>query len=273
MMKKRIQKFIYNITILLFSLVVLIPLMIVLFNSFKDKYEAAKFNLVPPTSLNFDNYIRVFETADIFTAMGNGAFYATMSCTIIVFLSSAAAFIIQRRQTKPTKFIYKAFILGLVLPVSMIPTITLGKTLGIYGTRFNLIMIYSATSIPFCFFMYYNFMKTISRQLDEAVVIDGGGAWMVYTRIILPLLKPVSFTIILINATNFWNDFYWQLYFTNSSKLWGMPMTVYQFFGQYSREWNLVAADIVIAVVPILILFLLFQRQIVDGMTAGALKG
>ncbi|MFI3213379.1 MAG: carbohydrate ABC transporter permease [Eubacteriales bacterium] len=268
--KKIVQGMILNATILILSLVIIIPLLIVVFNSFKDSYEASKFELTLPTTFNFDNYIEVFNTSNIFQAMGNGAIYAISTCLVVILFASSAAFIVQRRKNI---ILYRVFIFGLVLPLSMIPTITLGQMLGIYGTRFNLVMIYSATSIPFCFFMYYNFISTIARELDEASIVDGAKTLQLYFQIILPLLKPVTFTLILITATNIWNDFYWQLYFTNRATLWGMPMTVYQYFGLYSRSWNLVAANIIIAVLPVLILFIAFQKQIVEGMTAGAVKG
>lgn len=271
--KTRIGNMINNLVILALSLIVVVPILIVVFNSFKTQAEAASFTLSLPSSFSLDNYAEVFRTSNIGRAMLNGTIYCVGASVLVMVVSSLAAFVLNRRQTKASKLIYYVFLLGLVLPMSIIPTIMLTKALGLYGSYINLVLLYTAFNIPFCVFMYYNFMGTIPRSLDEAVVIDGGNAFALYTKFIFPLLKPVSITTLLIVGTGIWNDFYYQLYFTRSSTMWAMPMTVYGYFGQYSRSWNLVCADIMIAMLPVMVLFIAFQKQIVEGMTVGSVKG
>ncbi|MBU9737330.1 carbohydrate ABC transporter permease [Diplocloster agilis] len=272
-MKKTVKAGVLNLCIFLLSLLILVPVCIVVLNSFKTQGEAASFTLSLPTKWIMDNYREVFATSDIWGSMRNGIVYSGFSSVGVMMVSAMAAFVLSRRRTGGCNKFYYLFMAGLVLPMSIIPTIMTTKQLHLYGTYLNLILLYIAFNIPFCVFMYYGFMETIPSSLDEATLIDGGGAVSLFFRVILPLLKPVTVTSVLIIATGIWNDFYYQLYFTRSSDMWAMPMTVYNYFGQYSRSWNLVCADIVIAVVPILIVFILFQKQIVDGMTVGAVKG
>ena len=272
-LRKRRKALLLNLVIFLLSLIILVPVAIVLLNSFKTQAEAASFSLTLPKKFTVDNYKEVFETSDIWGSMKNGILYSAFSSAGVMLVSSMAAFVLGRRRSGLSKKLYYVFMMGLVLPMSIIPTIMTTKSLHLYGSYTNLILLYIAFNIPFCVFMYYGFLQTIPRSLDEATVIDGGGPAALFFRVIFPLMKPVTVTSVLIIATGIWNDFYYQLYFTRSSDMWAMPMTVYNYFGLYSRSWNLVCADIVIAVVPILVVFIAFQKQIVDGMTVGAVKG
>lgn len=271
--KKFWKAFGLNLVIFLLSLIILIPVAIVLLNSFKTQAEAASFSLSLPARFITDNYKEVFATSDILGSMKNGIIYSVFSSAGVMLVSSMAAFVLGRRRTGGSRKLYYVFMMGLVLPMSIIPTIMTTKNLHLYGSYINLILLYIAFNIPFCVFMYFGFIQTIPKSLDEATVIDGGGPAALFFRVIFPLMKPVTITSVLIIATGIWNDFYYQLYFTKSSDMWAMPMTVYNYFGLYSRSWNLVCADIVIAVVPILVVFIAFQKQIVDGMTVGAVKG
>ena len=262
-----------NIVLFLISLIYIIPLWMVIVNSFSNRREAALFSLNLPSEWLFENYIIVFQNANVLRSMANGLLYGVVSCLVAILVSSAASFVLQRRNTKGCKRIYMLFMVGLVLPLSIIPTIVLTQRLGIYGTYFNMISLYIAFNIPLCVLMYYNFMSTIPRSLDEAVTIDGGRPYQLFFYVIFPLLKPVSFTITLLVFTGIWNDFFFQLFFVRSSAMWSMPMTIFGFFGRFGSEWNLVSANIILGVIPILIIFIAFQKQIVDSLVAGSIKG
>lgn len=272
-LKHRITHLLFEVFLFLLGLIVLIPLATVVLSSFKTFDEAALFNLTLPTSLSFENYIKVIETSDVARSLINGLIYCLFSAGIVIVLTSLASFVLSRSKAKGLIFLYNVFIAGLVLPASIIPTIILTKQLHIYGTYFNLIMIYAAFNIPLSILLYTGFIKTIPVSLDEAVIIDGGGPFKVFLHVIFPLLKPVHMTALLIIITGVWNDFFFQLYFATSSKMRSMPLTIYNYFSLYSRSWNLVCANIVISILPMVVLYLVFQKYIVDGMTVGAVKG
>lgn len=262
-----------EIFLIIISLIVIIPIFMMFTGSFKTAPEASKFSLSLPSEWRFDNYLLVFKSGGIPLAFANGLLYSIVSTIVICFFSAMAAFIIVRAQKKAMGVLNNIFIIGLVLPPNMIASVFLLKALGIYGTRFGLIMIYIAWAIPLLVFLYTGFVKNISREIDESAIIDGCSLSVLFARIIFPLLKPVHFTAAIISILGVWNDFTAQIYFANNSKLHSMPLSIYKFFGMYSRQWNLVFADMVLCTVPIAIVYIFFQKYIIEGMTAGSVKG
>ena len=270
---KRYKMIFIQILLVLSSLLIFVPPLIVFLNAFKSIPEAALFNLVLPKTWHFENFITVFNEVDVFTSLFNGLQYSALTAAGVIVLCSMCSFALARNKRKVYTKVYYFFIIGLVLPFSVIPTIWITKILHVYGTKTGLILLYIALNMPFTIFMYTGFIKTINRELDEAAIIDGCGSNMLFFRIIFPLLKPVTITVALLTGIGIWNEFFLQLYFTSYSKMWGMPISIYKFFSLYSRHWNLVCADIVISSTPIIILFFVFQKYIVTGMVAGAVKG
>ena len=141
------------------------------------------------------------------------------------------------------------------------------------NTRQGMVILYSAMNIPLSVFLIYGFIETIPRELDEAAIIDGCGPARLFFLIILPLLTPVLVTAAILSFLNVWNDFLFPLYYLNSSSNWPMTLAVYNFFGQYQQNWNLVSADIILTILPVVIVYLAGQRFILSGLTSGAVKG
>jgi raffinose/stachyose/melibiose transport system permease protein len=141
------------------------------------------------------------------------------------------------------------------------------------NTQIGMIILYAATQIPFNVFLIYGFVDAIPQELDEAAIIDGCTPLRLFFSIILPLLAPVIVTAGVLNFVGIWNDFLLPLYYLNNSAYWPMTLAVYNFFGQFQQDWNLVSADIVLTVVPVLAIYLIGQRFILSGLTAGAVKG
>jgi raffinose/stachyose/melibiose transport system permease protein len=139
--------------------------------------------------------------------------------------------------------------------------------------RIGMALLYASLQIPFSVFLIYGFIATIPRQLDESGSIDGCERWSLFIKIIMPLLMPALTTVVVLNFLNTWNDFMLPLYFLHSTNLWPMTLAIYSFFGRYSVQWNLVCADIILTSLPVILIYLLGQRYIVAGMTAGAVKG
>ena len=147
------------------------------------------------------------------------------------------------------------------------------QALHLINTRGGIILLYAAINIPLSLFLAYGFIDTIPREIDEAAVIDGCTPWQLFTQVIAPLLKPIVSTLFVLDFMAIWNDFTMPLYYLNNSQKWPMTLAVYNFFGAFQNSWNLVAADIMLTLLPVLIVFVLGQKYIVGGVSAGAVKG
>ena len=178
-----------------------------------------------------------------------------------------------RNRSRSNRVIYIVMLLGLVAPINYIATVKVLQGLHIINTYTGAILLYTAQYIPFTVFIYYGFIGSIPRNLDEAAMIDGCRGIRLFFNIIFPLLKPVTMTAVIINMLNCWNDFIVPLYFLNSSKKWGMIMLMYNYFSQFVSSWNLVCAVMLINIAPIVILYIFAQKYLIAGMTAGAVKG
>jgi raffinose/stachyose/melibiose transport system permease protein len=162
---------------------------------------------------------------------------------------------------------------GLVIPPAVVPTIFVLQGLGLYKTLLGLILVEVAFTLPFATLIFRTFMASIPSELDEAAIIDGASPWRVFFSVILPLLRPAIITVIVVTSVAIYNDFVGPLYFLPGSQNVTAQLTLYSFMSQFSSQWNLLFADVVVITIPPLIMFLFFQRQIVSGMTAGAIKG
>lgn len=270
-MKQVIRKIIYYVVTAAFALVFIAPLFMVLTNSFKTAKEAGKFTIALPTEWLFSNYSMVFESANIGRAFINGVVISTGSVVTILFAASIAAYAIARSKSKWANALYYVFLCGLVIPVAFIPTYLVLDKLNLLGSYIGLILVSATYGLPMSIFLYTGFIKTIPRELDEAAIVEGCPPARLFYSILLPLLKPVTMTLVIFNFVGCWNDIQVPLYFSNSDK-WALPLTVYSFYGAYSSSWNLIFADIVLTVLPLLILYIIGQKYIISGMTAGAVK-
>jgi len=154
-----------------------------------------------------------------------------------------------------------------------VTTVQVMSWLRLLNSNLGIILLFMAQGIPFSTFLFFGFIKGIPRSLDEAAILSGCGSIRLFFQIILPLLKPVFVTGFVLNFMNAWNDFITPLYVLNRTGNWGMIMSIYNFFGLYGKEWNLISAVIVVTIVPILIVYMFCQRYIIAGLTSGATKG
>lgn len=261
------------ILFLCLSLIIMVPLLIMVLGSFKNPTEVTAFDLSLPQEWLFENYAIVFEEAKLGTAFFNGIYITVLSTAITIAVSSLAAFILARRKTALSRFLYYFFFIGTIIPMQMIPTIRLFDALGIYGSYTNAILLYVAINISFSCFLYTGFIKGIPRALDEAAFIDGASILQVFFRVVFPLLKPISMTVLILDFMNIWNDINIPLYFLSSPSKWTMPLSVYQFFGQFSKSnWNYVFADLTLTILPVFLVFLIAQKHIINGLTEGSVK-
>lgn len=259
--------------LILSSLLIILPLLIMIFGSFMTSTEVLKFSLRLPDKWMFSNYAEVFREGGLGRAFLNGMLITGISSILNILTSSAAAFILVRRETKLSNFLYMFFFMGLIAPMSTITTIRVVQWMGFYGSITSVIFIYASLNAAFSVFLYSGFIRSIPKALDEVAFLEGANTFDVFFKIVTPLIVPVNATVAIMVFMSVWNDITIPLYFLTDSSDWTMPLSVYNFYGKYSRDWNLIFADLVLTSLPVFILYLFCQKYIVSGLTAGAVKG
>jgi len=257
----------------LLSLLLLAPLLLILINSLKDSTAASDMNLALPASLEWSNYAVVIEKGKLGVTFLNSLCYSVASVLLCTLLSAMASYVLSRNRRKLHRFLYLFIVLGIAMPINFVTLMTVMQSVRLMNTRTGIILLYTATQTPFNVFLIHSFVSRIPEDIDEAAIIDGASPAGLFVKIVLPLLKPVLVTVMVLTFLNTWNEFVMPLYFLDSSEKWPMTLAVYNFFGMYFKDWNLVCADIVMTSAPVILVYLLGQKYIVSGMTAGAVKG
>jgi len=277
----KLRKFLANtwldvVALIVIGIVFVVPFIFIFLTAAKTRPEAALFQFSWPSQFQlFGNLREVLTFGDyrMFRAMWNSTLLTVGSVTLIVLCSALVAFVMQRRQDRVASVVSSTMLAGLIIPPAVVPTIFLLQWIGLYKTLFGLILIEVAFTMPFATLIFRAFMANIPRELDEAAIIDGASPLRVFTSIILPLLKPAVITVIVTSSVGIYNDFTLPLYFLPGNENVTAQLTLFNFISQFNSQWNLLFADVVIITIPPLIMFMFFQRQIVSGMTAGAVKG
>ncbi len=255
------------------SLLIVVPFYLIFVNSLKSPAEASELGLAFPSKLEWSNYSKVFEAADLPLAFTNSIVLTFSSVAIILVSAAMAAFAMQRRKDGWSSAMNVLVMLGLVVPPAIVPLYKVLSFFHLNGTILGVVLINVATRSPLSVFLANQFLKSISKEIDEAAIIDGCGKYKLFFRIVLPLMGPIMVTLFVFNSTFVWNDFMYVLYFLSSGKQMTLPLTMYLFTGQFGSMWNLVFANILIISAPLLIVYFFAQRFIIAGMTAGAVKG
>lgn len=271
--KRILQSILQNVIAWVVSLTVIVPVLLIIINAFKSDGEVLQMNLALPKVWNFGNFATVVEKGKLLQSFLNSLLYAGVSTIIAITLACMAAYVFSRRRTKGFNAVYMYVILGMVIPINYVALMKVVQLLHLNNSSIGIILLYVAMQTPFSVFLIYGFVSKLPVELDEAAVIDGCGPGTLFFRIIFPLLKPAVVTAAVLCFLNTWNEFVMPLYFLNSSEKWPMTLAVYNFFGQYEMSWNLICADVLLTCAPVLIIYLLGQKYIVGGQTAGAVKG
>jgi raffinose/stachyose/melibiose transport system permease protein len=264
------------VALVVIGIVFVIPFVFVFLTAAKPRAEAALFEFSWPSKFQLLENIRdvmAFGNNRMLLALWNSTLLTVGSVTLIVLLSALVAFVMQRRADRTASVVSSIMLAGLIIPPAVVPTIFLLQWVHLYKTLLGLIMVEVAFTMPFATLIFRAFMANIPRELDEAAIMDGASAGRVFFSIILPLLQPAIITVIVTSSVGIYNDFVGPLYFLPGSEIVTAQLTLFSFMSQFSSQWNLLFADVVIITIPPLIMFMFFQRQIVSGMTAGAIKG
>lgn len=275
MKRKTLNLFIELFAVLLTVVVFWIPFGYIILSAGKTVSEASEMSLSLPKKFMFvENFRDVLAAQNgmVIRAFVNSTVITALSIFVLIFVCAAAGYVMERRRDRATPVINFLVLTGLMIPPSVVTTIWVLKAAGLYKTLQGIVLIEVALNFPFSVILYRNFMVTIPRELDEAALIDGCNGMGIFSKVIFPLLKPVTATIIVISAVGIFNDFTNPLYFLPGAKNATVQLTLYNFMSLYMTRWNLLFADVLLISLPPLILFIFFNNRIVSGMTAGAIK-
>ena len=275
--RTRIQRWVVGITAILASVFVfLVPFAFVVIQAAKSPAEASSMNFdLPAHWLFFDNLVAVLQSNDgiIVTAFINSTILTITSVIVMVVFAAMVGYVLQRKRTRWNPWINFFVLAGLIVPPAVVPTIWVLQGLGIFKTLFSGVLVEATFGLSFSILLFRAFVATIPRELDEAATIDGAGPIRLFFRVVLPLLRPVIVTVIVVQSVAVFNDFQNPLYFLPGNDLATVQLTLYNFQSQSLSQFNLLFMDILLITIPPLVLYIFFNRQIVAGLTSGAVKG
>jgi raffinose/stachyose/melibiose transport system permease protein len=256
------------------ALVIIFPVYVLVTLSLKSRGEVTKEPLSLPSTFIFSNYSKAWSEASLGPAIMSSMVITVSSGLLLVLLGSLASFTLARRASRLSYAAYLLFLLGLVLPfqLALIPLYQIVRDLHLIGTYWSMIGFYTGLQLPFTIFLYTGFLRSIPRDYEQAAAIDGASQLEAFAQVVFPLLRPVTGTVVILNAIFTWNDFLTPLLYLSGTDRRTIPVAVNSFVGQYVTQWQLVFAGLVIAIAPILLVYFLLQRTIIKGFASG-LKG
>ena len=251
------------------------PFIFMVLNSFKEKFEMLTKGVFQlPDKLNWSNYTEVL-TGGFANYFKNSVIVLAISLILLLFISACASYPLARFKFKMAQPIYAIIVACMSIPVhiTLIPVFKMSKSTGLYDTIWSLIGPYVAFAVPISVFILTSFMKEIPREIEESAEIDGCGKIQMFFSMILPLSKPGMATLAIYNGVNMWNEFSFANTLTQSSQNRTLPLAIWEFQGQYSMNTPMIMAVLTLTLLPMVIMFIIFQDKLVKGMTAGAVKG
>lgn len=255
------------------AIVFFIPAFVLLNLSFRESNDPAG-PLELPSTFTLQNYADAWVHGNLGNALVNSTVVTVVSVFGLVTFSSLAAYPLARVGRAWSKLAFFGFLVGLLLPfqLALIPLYTTMRDLGLLGSVAGLVIYYIGLQMPFSIFLYTGFLRALPAEYEEAAAIDGAGVFGIFRRVVFPLLRPITGTVIILNVITVWNDFLTPLLYLSGSGQLTVPVTLYSFVGQYVSQWNLVFAGLVISIAPILIVYFILQKTVIQGFASG-LKG
>jgi len=272
MKSKNRQLYIVEILGLLLGLLWVSPFYLMIVNAFKTKKEIFSGVLGIPETWTFDNFVQAFIDLDFLRSLFNSVLITVVSVGIIIIFASMAGFALARNRSKLSNAILLIFVAAMLIPFQsvMIPLVSLFGKVDLLN-RAGLIFMYLGFGSSLSIFLYHGAMTGISKSLDEAAFIDGANKFQVFRHIIFPLLKPISVTVGILNVIWIWNDYLLPSLILGDSTA-TIPLKMFFFFGQYTKQWHLALAGLTIAIIPVIIGYFFAQKQIIEGVSEGAVK-
>lgn len=265
--------------LILIFIAYMFPFLMVIINSLKQKRDIIKspFSwLFTIKGLSFDNFVKAFTQMDFLNAFKNSLLVTVSATVLVTVLAAMLAYYIVRHNNGISKMTFALMVASMIIPFQaiMIPLVSIyGGTLNILNHRVTLIFMHTGFSMAMSVFMFHGFIKgNVPIALEEAACIDGCTHTRTFFQIVMPLLKPIISTMVILNALAFWNDFLLPSLVLTDKKLLTLPLSTYSFYGTYSADYGTIMAGLLLCVLPILILYVVLQKQIIGGVVAGAVK-
>jgi raffinose/stachyose/melibiose transport system permease protein len=272
--KKLIASIIKFIVVIGLLFLYIVPFIFVLINSFKARKDVVSNPLSLPSSLDFSNYIQAFEKMSYGHAFFNTLIITVLSVLLIILFSSMTAYILVRKDWKFNKIIFFGMVLSMIIPFQgiMIPLVSIYGSIGMLNTKWALIYMYSGFGISLAVFMYHGFIKAIPVELEEAAMIDGATRLQTFWKIVFPIMKPITMTIVTLDMLWIWNDFLLPSLVLIAPDERTLQLSTYYFSGSHTVDYGLSMAALMLTIIPILIIYLLLQKSIIGNVLQGSIK-
>jgi raffinose/stachyose/melibiose transport system permease protein len=264
-----------EITLIVLALLFLAPFYFVLANSVKNFAEILINAASLPKVLRWDNYVHAWKVLQFATTLKNSLLITVFSNIGLVIISSMAAYRLARRPSRFNRMLLAVFVAAMVIPFQaiMIPLVKVASWFHLINSIPGIVVCYFGLCVSFTIFLYQGFVRSIPFEIEESAKVDGCSPYGVFWKIIFPLLKPMTVTVVLLNSLWMWNDFLLPSIILQQKDLRTIQVAINSLFGEYTNQWDLALAALVMSVVPILIFFLALQKHIIEGITSGAIKG
>ncbi|NRF93585.1 carbohydrate ABC transporter permease [Paenibacillus frigoriresistens] len=273
--RKSIPSFFTYTILVLLSIINLYPVLWMVLNSFKKEKDFGAHPFSFPSGLEWVNYAKAWKTAHLGSYFINSFVISAISVVITLFVGSLAAYFISRFEFKLKGPMYLFFLFGMLIPIhaTLVPIFIEMKQLNLLNTRWTLLFPYVAFNLPMTIYILVSYMNSFHKEVEESAVMDGAGISKIYAYITLPMLRPALATTLILIFLNNWNEFSFALVLINSTELKTLPLGLANFAGQYSTNYVTQMAGLTMVLVPTIVFYMLFQKELTNGMSAGAVKG
>ncbi|MFF2596947.1 carbohydrate ABC transporter permease [Priestia megaterium] len=260
---------------LVFSILNLVPVLWMIMNAFKSEKEYAINPFGLPKEWHWENFLYAWKSADLSTFFTNSILITVISTVLTVLLGALTSYFVSRFEFKVLKWVKALFLLGMLIPIhaTLIPVFLMMTNVGLFDTRWSLILPYIAFHLPITVFILSGFMTTFPKDIEESAILDGCGIYRIFLSIILPMTLPAIATVTILNFIYNWNEFLFALVLINDQALKTLPLGLNNFVGKETAQYTYQMAALTLALLPTIIVYLFMEKQLVNGMTAGAVKG
>jgi raffinose/stachyose/melibiose transport system permease protein len=260
-----------ELTLLVVAAIWWVPFYFLVIISLKPDLEALQSPLSFPKNVHLANFSTAWHDAALGRSLLNSIIITGGSVLALIAIGSICAYTIARRPGRMSTALYILFVLGIILPfqLGLVPTYAVMRHIHLVGSYLGIILLYTGVWMPFSVFLYTGFVRALPKEYEEASVVDGASTMRTFRRVVFPLLRPVTGTVAIFTGLIIWNDFFLSLIFLNGTNKTPLPVAVYTFVGAFASRWNLIFAAVIVSLAPVLIFFLVAQRQLIRGFTGG----
>ena len=274
MKRKTLNLILQYVLIIVLLAAFMVPFYLMVINSFKTTQQFVDSPFQLPTAISLKNYISAFEKMNFAKAFTNSIVITVISVALVIFSSSMAAYFLVRNKWRSTKILFAILVASMIVPFQavMIPLVSIYGRLNLMNSKWVLMFMYMGFGQAFAIFIFHGFIKSIPLEMEEAALIDGCNRMQSFIKIVFPLLKPVIITVMILDVLWIWNDYLLPSLVLLSPGERTLPLSTYNFFTSYSVDFAPLMAGIVLTILPVLIVYLFAQKQIVKGVVQGAIK-